>query len=133
MGFSAKRLGFWRSSTVQANDPALTPQGSPSNSGDSIEKDKAIASGHQVPEETALEAQKKLNDLQRKHRWDPNLPADTLEDLDEAAHTHDFKQDVNLVGAFEDNSPYPEVRAAVRNVSIAISASASDSSLIRSF
>ena len=130
MGFFANRLGFRRSSTTQTNDPALTAITSLSNSGDSVEKDKVISSGQQLPEEIAVEAQKKLHNLQRKHRWDPNLPSDTLEDLDEAVHVHDFKQDVNLVGAFEDNSPYPEVCAAVRNVSIAIPESARNSSLI---
>lgn len=125
MGFSLKRLGFRRSDAAQANNSNLTSSDTPSNSGESIEKDKTITSGHQVTEETALEAQKKLDELQRKHRWDPNLPSDILEDLDKAAHAHDVQQDVNLVGAFEDNSPYPEVRAAVRNVSVAIPHSAS--------
>lgn len=69
-----------------------------------------------MTEETTLEAQKKIKDLQRKHEWDPNLPSDTLEELDDAAHEHDLSHDLNLVSEFEDHSPYPEVRAAVRNV-----------------
>lgn len=88
----------------------------PSKSAGSTEKDDTIASGIEISEETALEAQKKIKILQRKHEWDPNLPTNTLEDLDDAAHEHDPEHDLNLVNGFEDNSPYPEVRAAVRNV-----------------
>lgn len=86
------------------------------NTASSTEKNKTIASGIELTEETALEAQKKVKAFQRKHEWDPNLPSDTLEDLDNAAHEHDLRHDLNLVSGFEDNSPYPEVRAAVRNV-----------------
>lgn len=86
------------------------------NTASSTEKNKTIASGIELTEETALEAQKKVKVFQRKHEWDPNLPSDTLEDLDNAAHEHDLRHDLNLVSGFEDNSPYPEVRAAVRNV-----------------
>ena len=69
-----------------------------------------------MTQESALEAQKKVKALLLKHAWDPNLPSDTLEDLDDAAHERNLEHDLNLVSGFEDNSPYPEVRAAVRNV-----------------
>lgn len=120
MGTFAKRFGFQRSNTAQANIPTVTSPDSNSNSGDSTEKHGGITSAHQIADETALEAQKKLKELERKHRWDPNLPADTLEDLDEATHTHNLQHEVSLVGAFEENSPYPEVRAAVRNVGVTL-------------
>lgn len=116
MGAFAKRFGFHRSNTAQANIGTGTSPGSTSNSVSSTEKNKGITSAHQITDETALEAQEKLKALKRKHRWDPNLPADTLEDLDETTHTHNLQHEVSLVGAFEENSPYPEVRAAVRNV-----------------
>lgn len=118
MGTFAKRFGFQRSNTAQANITTVTSADSNSNpsSDDSTEKIKGITSAHQITDQTALEAQTKLKALERKHRWDPNLPADTLGDLDEAAHAHDLQHDVGIVGAFEENSPYPEVRAAVRNV-----------------
>lgn len=118
MGTSAKRFGFQRSSPTQANITTVTSADSNSNpnSDGSTEKSRGITSAHQITDETALEAQEKLKALERKHRWDPNLPADTLEDLNEAAHAHDLQHDVSIVGAFEENSPYPEVRAAVRNV-----------------
>lgn len=117
MGTFAKRFGFRRSNTARANVAIVTSSDSNSNSGDSTEKNGGVSTAHQITEETALEAQTKVKALERKHRWDPNLPADTLEDLDETAHTHNLQHEVSLVGAFEENSPYPEVRAAVRNVS----------------
>lgn len=121
MGSFAKRLGFHRTDTAHALSPTATSPDSLSNSEKSTGNEKASATGRQIPEAVTLEAQKKLKDLERKHRWDPNLPSDTLEELDEATHAHDFQHDINLVGAFEENSPYPEVRAAVRNVSCLIS------------
>lgn len=117
MSTFAKRFGFHRSNSVQANVTTLASPDSNSNSGDSTEKNRGVTSAHQITDETALEAQKKLKALERKHRWDPNLPADTLEDIDETTHTHNLQHEVSLVSAFEENSPYPEVRAAVRNVS----------------
>lgn len=75
-----------------------------------------MVSGVEMTQESALEAQKKVKALLLKHAWDPNLPSDTLEDLDDAAHERNLEHDLNLVSGFEDNSPYPEVRAAVRNV-----------------
>lgn len=114
MASIVRRLGFGRTNTSQASD---TPFESPifiSNSGGSIEKKSGVATAHR---EDTLEAQRKLKDLAKKHRWDPNLPSDTLEDLDEAAYRSDLQHDSKLVDTFEENSPYPEVRAAVRNVS----------------
>lgn len=116
MGTFAKRFGFQRSNTAQINSAIVSSPRSSSNSGDSTEKNRGITSAHQTTDEAALEAQRKLKALERKHRWDPNLPADTLEGLDDATHAHDLRHEVSLVGAFEENSPYPEVRAAVRNV-----------------
>lgn len=109
----AKRIASRRANHAERNP--TSPLG-PSKSAGSTEKDDTIASGIEISEEPALEAQKKIKILQRKHEWDPNLPSDTLEDLDDAAHEHDLEHDLNLVSGFEDNSPYPEVRAAVRNV-----------------
>lgn len=112
----AKWIGSRRASHAKATGRNSDSPLGLYNTASTTEKDKTIASGIELTEETALEAQKKLKVLQRKHEWDPNLPSDTLEDLDHAAHEHDLRHDLNLVSGFEDNSPYPEVRAAVRNV-----------------
>ncbi len=114
MDFFGKRLVFQR---AKGNTQTRTSPTVVSNSGALTEKDNVISLEQAITEETGLEAQKKLKNFQRQHRWDPNLPVDTLKDLDEATHAHDLQHDLKLVGAFEENSPYPEVRAAVRNVS----------------
>ena len=118
MGLFAKRFFLRRSDTVSPTvdgDPSASVD-SGSNSSGNLEKDKGLASGVQVNAETELEANRKIGELERLHQWDPNLPQDILQDLDEANHTGDLRKELNLVHEFEDNSPYPEVRAAVRNV-----------------
>ena len=118
MGLFAKRFNFRRSDKVDstADGEPITSVDSGSSSGGVTEKNKGVASGVQVTAEAELEANRKIEGLERQHQWDPNLPQDTLEDLDEANHTNDLRRELNLVHEFEDNSPYPEVRAAVRNV-----------------
>lgn len=122
MASFAKRFGFARTKTANTTEvPALAAQSRDSGSGsneDGIEKDPAISSGVELKTpETELEANAQLKALKKKHRWDPNLPAETLAGLDDATRSHDIKQELNLVDAFSENSPYPQVRAAVRNVS----------------
>lgn len=117
MSSIAKRLGFGRTNTFQAGEVTFEPPGSLSISRDSIEKKKGVTATQRITTGDTLEGQRKIKDLERKHRWDPNLPSDTLEDLDDAIHTSNLPHESTLVSAFEENSPYPEVRAAVRNVS----------------
>lgn len=121
MDFFAKRFGFARTKTANPTEvPALVAQSRDSGSGsneDGIEKNPAISSGVELKTpETELEANAQLKALKKKHRWDPNLPAETLAGIDDATQAHDIKQELNLVDAFSENSPYPQVRAAVRNV-----------------
>ena len=112
-----KRFGFGKKNTAQVETLSGQPtRTSDSNSGDAEFEKKNEAGVSQL--ETELEANRALKELERKHRWDPNLPSGTLEDIDEARHAHDMQNEINLVDAMTENSPYPEVRAAVRNVSI---------------
>ena len=78
----AKWIGSRRASHAQATERNSDSPLGLYNTASTTEKDKTIASGIELTEETALEAQKKLKVLQRKHEWDPNLPSDTLEDLE---------------------------------------------------
>lgn len=48
-------------------------------------------------------------------RWDPNMPDEAIEMVDAVTGTHDAKGEAQLVGEIIENSPYPEVRAVVRN------------------
>lgn len=70
--------------------------------------DTGVASGTEV-----------LNTLKhfgRMHHLDPNLPIEELNDVDNVINTGNVEKGVTVEhGIMEDNSPYPEVRASVRN------------------
>ncbi|KAL1964858.1 hypothetical protein VTN77DRAFT_6360 [Rasamsonia byssochlamydoides] len=63
----------------------------------------------------AHEAVDHLKNLKKQHHWDPNLPDEIFDEIDEALHTTDASAQVGIAGELLDNSPYPEVRAAVVN------------------
>ncbi len=67
-----------------------------------------------------IEANKTLHQIQSKHRWDPNLPEELEEEIEENTDGHNLAGELRLVDELVENSPYPEVRAAVRNVSMFI-------------
>ena len=120
MSSFAKRFGFHRTNTGSATELPTMNRSRNSGSGsneDDPEKDPTISAGVELAApENEMEANKRLRALEKKHRWDPNLPADTLEGMDEATNTHNIQQELNMVDALTENSPYPQVRAAVRNV-----------------
>ena len=118
MASLAKRFKFNRSTTSDALNTAESASNSGSGSG-SGEVEKEKQQGLTTSIEADPEAQRKVSvahELAKKYNWDPNLPRETLEDLDAATEHEDIRTELNLVDAFEENSPYPEVRAAVRNV-----------------
>lgn len=77
---------------------------------------KATGAGRRISE---VEANTTLTNIKKKHRWDPNLPEELEEELEEKTDEHDLTGELRLVDELVENSPYPEVRAAVRNVSTA--------------
>ncbi|OGE50970.1 hypothetical protein PENARI_c015G00600 [Penicillium arizonense] len=83
-----------------------------------MEKDESIAitTGAMVDETAPDEALKQLRNLKNHHHWDPNLPEDVVNELDEALNTTDEKTRISVAQELIDNSPYPEVRAAVPNI-----------------
>lgn len=83
-----------------------------------MEKDESIAvtTGAMVDETAPDETLKQLRNLKDHHHWDPNLPEDVVDELDEALHTTDEKTQTAIAHELLDNSPYPEVRSAVSNV-----------------
>src|SRR4051794_33784327 len=83
-----------------------------------MEKDESIAitTGAMVDEAAPDEALKQLRNLKNHHHWDPNLPEDVVDELDEALNTTDEKTRISVAQELIDNSPYPEVRAAVPNI-----------------
>ncbi|KAH6721482.1 OPT family small oligopeptide transporter [Leptodontidium sp. MPI-SDFR-AT-0119] len=52
--------------------------------------------------------------FQASHQWDPNLPQSTLDALDSAGKIHDSEKFHEVEVTFGEDSPYEEVRAAVR-------------------
>ncbi|EKD18024.1 uncharacterized protein L3040_004563 [Drepanopeziza brunnea f. sp. 'multigermtubi'] len=59
--------------------------------------------------------QRDIRALKRSSRWDPNLPQDAIHSID-AAYEGDLEKKAAVEHALlEQDSPYPEVRAAVRN------------------
>ncbi|KAF5015939.1 hypothetical protein F66182_12539, partial [Fusarium sp. NRRL 66182] len=62
----------------------------------------------------AEEALEHVKNIKKQHQWDPNLPTDVYDELDEAMHA-DGNTTVGIASELMENSPYPEVRAAVPN------------------
>ncbi|KAK4168649.1 putative oligopeptide transporter [Cladorrhinum sp. PSN259] len=60
-----------------------------------------------------------LKHFEKMHRLDPNLPLDELEEVDIALNTQNAEKGAEIEQILaEDNSPYPEVRASVRNFDV---------------
>ncbi|KAJ5453958.1 Sexual differentiation process protein isp4 [Penicillium daleae] len=76
----------------------------------------AITTGAEVDETAPSDMINKLRNLKEHHHWDPNLPDDVEDELDEALNTSDKGAQVGLAHELLDNSIYPEVRAAVPNI-----------------
>lgn len=110
MSFFTKRFGK-SASPVRSED-----LGSGSND-DVKEKDSVAikATGADLSPSDELETAAQLKAIKKKHEWDPNFSEDIVGDIEEATQHHDIGGEVRLVGELVENSPYPEVRAAVRN------------------
>ncbi|KHN98781.1 small oligopeptide transporter, OPT family [Metarhizium album ARSEF 1941] len=66
---------------------------------------------------------KHLAAFEKAHKLDPNLPIDELNDVDAALATGNAEKGLEIEHALmEDNSPYPEVRAVVRNYDVDVPA-----------
>ncbi|KAF2088700.1 small oligopeptide transporter, OPT family [Saccharata proteae CBS 121410] len=63
----------------------------------------------------AAEAQAELKTFSTLHRWDPNLDADKRDAIESALDKGDAEAEIAIEGELEENSPYPEVVAAVPN------------------
>ncbi|CAI7577618.1 unnamed protein product [Penicillium manginii] len=74
----------------------------------------AIASG--IDDTANDDVLTKLRNLKAHHHWDPNMPDEVEDELDEALATDDKGARVEIAHEVLDNSPYPEVRSAVPNV-----------------
>ena len=114
MASLARRLGLVKT-------PSSGSDSSPS--GDNIEKmePKGESTATEVRTQDELEANKRLRRIRDKHRWDPNMPDDIAQEIDEVTAQRDAKGEFGIVEEIIEDSPYPEVRAAARNVSLCVS------------
>lgn len=56
-----------------------------------------------------------LDKIKHAHQWDPNLPKAKLDAIEKAIGDGDAKEIIEADMLFTEESPYEEVRAAVRN------------------
>ncbi|ORY55280.1 OPT family small oligopeptide transporter [Pseudomassariella vexata] len=81
------------------------------------------ALGSEEAEATGVEALNILKHFEHQHKLDPNLPIEELNELDAILRSGDAEKGIEIEAALmEDNSPYPEVRAAVRNYDVELPA-----------
>ncbi|KAI1755875.1 OPT family small oligopeptide transporter [Xylaria castorea] len=66
-----------------------------------------------------IETPDTLKRFEHQHHFDPNLPTDEIELMDASLTRSDAEKSVNVeANVVEDDSQYPEVRAAVRNYDV---------------
>ncbi|KAI0124710.1 OPT family small oligopeptide transporter [Xylariales sp. AK1849] len=70
-------------------------------------------------ETTGVETLNTLRYFEQQHKLDPNLPLEELDEIDAVLVAGNCEKGVEVEAALlEDNSPYPEVRATVRNYDV---------------
>ena len=107
-------FGFGRK-TQTVEGAEVSPQHSQDfeKSGDGVEKSTGVDDA--VRHMSEVEANRELKFLKKLHKWDPNMSADVNEGISQAVADHDASAELELINLIENDSPYPEVRAAVRN------------------
>jgi hypothetical protein len=107
--------------TAPTVEAAEEPQVTPTNT---AQENKALdgagvaqSSGINIADDEIVEESvDQLKKFQRVHKWDLNLPLDKLFAVDAALDSEDIEKKVVVEHTLlEENSPYPEVAAAVRN------------------
>jgi OPT family small oligopeptide transporter len=90
-----------------------------------MEKDTPVritSANDSVPSDDApsasagLDTVEQLKQLKEHHHWDPNLPDEVVDEVNDALHATDKDRRQSIVASLLENSPYPEVRAAVSNI-----------------
>ena len=122
MSTLAKRFGFGKKpvgAILAAESTSPESASSENVKGGVKEKEDvaAVATGINDRRISEVEANRTLRHIQKTHRWDPNLPEELEEELEAKTEEHNLAGELHLVDELVENSPYPEVRAAVRNVS----------------
>lgn len=74
-----------------------------------VPSDSAAASGIENPDA-------ELRSFKKQHQWDPFLEVSKLEDIDAALDSGNIEKEAAIdQSLIQENSPYAEVRAAVRS------------------
>ncbi|KAF2225366.1 small oligopeptide transporter-like protein [Elsinoe ampelina] len=117
----SRRLGFKRANTnqepVTVNTAEVEQNGEGSGTTNMVvgHGDANPIIDEVVRDISEAEANHRLDVFRQDHKWDPNMPDEAIEMLDAVTGAHDAKGEAQLVGEVIENSPYPEVRAVVRN------------------
>jgi hypothetical protein len=90
------------SAKIEPTSPSSKLDGSPTVSEKFVEQHDISAAVEDLPK------------FQKSHQWDPNLPQDKLDALHHASQTGDIEAIVEIEATFAEDSPYEQVRAAVR-------------------
>lgn len=125
-----KRFGFSKKRDNAINNGVAIPElssGSDIQISSAVKDEKGLSFGEDQSKVirasdtdghiSEAEANNTLQSIKKKHRWDPNLPEELEEEIEENTGGHNLVGELRLVGELIENSPYPEVRAAVKNVS----------------
>ncbi|EME50295.1 hypothetical protein DOTSEDRAFT_68981 [Dothistroma septosporum NZE10] len=120
-----KRLGFKRTNTsgepsssvtetelddISGEEPAVVSKIAAEFAGD-VKHDYST----KVADISEVEANRRLSAFRDEHNMDPNLPDAAFDAINDATREHDLKGEAALVSELVEDSPYPEVRAVVRN------------------
>lgn len=124
----ARRFGFGKKQNDAALTETVSPESGSSSDGQILEVKDAEGLNVGVDQSTVItasgtdrrisevEANTTLKQIRSKHKWDPNLPEYLEEEIDEKTEEHNLAGELRLVDELVENSPYVEVRAAVKNV-----------------
>lgn len=131
MSSFAKRLGLGKRQDNVINAENVSPEtgsGSDIQTSSDVKDEKGLNFGEDQSKTikasgtdrriSEVEANTTLTQIKKKHKWDPNLPEELEDEIEEKTDGHNLAGEIRLVDELVENSPYPEVRAAVRNVSV---------------
>jgi hypothetical protein len=74
---------------------------------------RATGRDEQVPEYTAAEVERDITMFNKAHAWDPNIGSEKLDAMGNAVNAHDVEAELAIEHEITEDSPYPEVQAAV--------------------
>ena len=78
----------------------------------------AVTTGREevIPAYSVAEAERDISMFGKVHEWDPNIGNEKLDAINNAVRVHDGDAEIALEEELIENSPYPEVQAAVQPI-----------------